>query len=60
MNKISYAGLLFPRAASRADVPAHPFGDCREGQIPRQLAAGYLTVKRKFLLMKMILLKRKN
>ena len=30
---------LFPRATSRADVPAHPFGDCREGRIPRSSAA---------------------
>ena len=31
--------ILFPRATSRADVPAHPFGDCREGRIPRSSAA---------------------
>ena len=30
---------LFPRATSRADVLAHPFGDCHEGQIPRSSAA---------------------
>ena len=30
---------LFPRATSRADVLAHPFGDCREGRIPRSSAA---------------------
>ena len=26
--------ILFPRATRRADVLAHPFGDCREGRIP--------------------------
>ena len=31
--------FLFPRATSRADVLAHPFGDCREGRIPRSSAA---------------------
>ena len=44
---------LFPRATSQADMLACPFGDCREGQIPRSLgrykidapllAAGFLT-----------------
>ena len=30
---------LFPRATSQADMLACPFGDCREGQIPRSSAA---------------------
>ncbi len=29
---------LFPRATSQADMLACPFGDCREGQIPRSSA----------------------
>ncbi len=29
----------FPRATSQADMPACPFGDCHEGQIPRSSAA---------------------
>ena len=29
--------FLFPRATSQADMLACPFGDCREGQIPRHL-----------------------
>ncbi len=31
--------ILFPRATSQADMFACPFGDCREGQIPRSSAA---------------------
>ena len=31
---------LFPRATSQADMLACPFGDCREGQIPRCLHRG--------------------
>ena len=31
---------LFPRATSQADMLACPFGDCREGQIPRSLLRG--------------------
>ena len=28
---------LFPRATSQMEMLAFPFGDCREGQIPRSL-----------------------
>ena len=30
---------LFPRATSQADMPACPFGNCREGQKPRSSVA---------------------
>ena len=33
----SFSGTLFPRATSQADMLACPFGDCREGLIPRCL-----------------------
>ena len=36
--------ILFPRAMSQAAALARIFGECREGQIPRSSAAGYLTV----------------
>ena len=38
-GRAAYLHFLFPRATSQADMPACPFGDCREGQIPRSLAA---------------------
>ena len=33
--------FLFPRATSQADMLACPFGDCREGQKPRNLLRSF-------------------
>ncbi len=38
--------ILFPRAMSQVGKLACTFGECREGQIPRSSAAGYLTCGR--------------
>lgn len=34
--------ILFPRATSRANMPAYPFGDCRESRILGELKKGIL------------------
>ena len=39
INHLVLPPYLFPRATSQADMLACPFGDCREGQIPRSSAA---------------------
>ncbi len=37
-DRVAQKGVLFLRAMSQADAK-HPFGECREGQIPRGSAA---------------------